>query len=127
MYMVAPVAAVFFMFATFANLGLPGLAGFIAEFFTFAGTLSVFPKFVYAGILGIVIIAAFSLWMIQRVLLGQPDKKYKDLPDISPREVTAMVPLMAITLLLGILPSVLISIIDTPLGVLATRLIGGGM
>jgi len=127
LYVVAPVAAVFFMFATFANLGLPGLAGFIAEFFTFAGTLQQFPQLVYAGILGIVVVAAFSLWMIQRVLLGQPKEEHLDLPEITPREITAMVPLMAVTLLLGIMPRVLIDIINSPLGVLADRIVGGGL
>jgi len=125
LYTVAPVAAVFMMFAVFANLGLPGLAGFIAEFFTFAGVLSVFPKLVYVGILGIIIVAAFSLWLIQRVLLGQPTEEFKDIPDISPREISAMVPLMAVTLLLGVMPRLLIAIINSPLVALADRLVGG--
>jgi NADH-quinone oxidoreductase subunit M len=60
--------------AGFASLGLPGLAGFWAEFFTFRGAFALVPLWAAFGAIGIVMTAVYILWrIIQNVFLGQYD------------------------------------------------------
>ncbi len=125
LYVLMPAAAVFLMFATFANLGLPGLSGFIAEFFTLAGTLPVYNWAVYASIFGIIVVGAYNLWLLQRVLMGDVPRQFSDLTDIKATEKVAMVPLMAATLIMGLLPSTLLHILNESVVHLSTLL--GGM
>src|SRR5690606_25262753 len=94
-----PVAATVLAFASFANLGLPGLSGFVGEFFTFVGSFSSFRTLVIIAALGLAITAAYHLWMMQRVLMGE-GKKEESFPDINGRELAVSVPLMVLILLL---------------------------
>ena len=60
-----------FLLTAFASLGLPGLAGFWAEFFVFRGAFQIMPWFAAIGIIGIVVTAAYILWkIVQYVFLG---------------------------------------------------------
>ena len=119
-----PVAASVTAFAAFANLGLPGMAGFPGEFFTFVGSFPVYTTLVIlAAALGLVTTAGYHLWMMQRVLMGQPSGE--SLPDISGRELVVATPLMVCIVLLGILPGIALRLFNEPIAVLAARL--GGM
>ncbi|HHV54763.1 MAG TPA: NADH-quinone oxidoreductase subunit M [Firmicutes bacterium] len=102
-----PVAAVVLAFGIFANLGLPGLSGFVGEFATLLGSFDVFRTLVIAASLGLVITAAYHLWMMQRVLMGEANTVggVGLLPDISRRELLVAVPLMALILFLGVYPA----------------------
>jgi NADH-quinone oxidoreductase subunit M len=63
-----------FLVAGFASLGLPGLAGFWAEFFTFRGAFAIVPFWAAFGVIGIVITAVYILWrIVQNVFLGEYD------------------------------------------------------
>ena len=64
-----PVYAVL-SFMAFASLGLPGLAGFVSEFFIFRGAIPIYTVIAALGVIGIIVNAAYLLWMLQRVLLG---------------------------------------------------------
>jgi NADH-quinone oxidoreductase subunit M len=108
----------FFRLFVFGSLGLPGLAGFVAEFLVFMGTFSSDPAepgeplffrvgTVIAG-LGIVITAAFLLWTIQRVLLGPLNPRWSRLPDLEPRERLPLVVLGGLSLVFGLLPNLLL-------------------
>ncbi|MFO7310575.1 MAG: NADH-quinone oxidoreductase subunit M [Bacillota bacterium] len=124
LYTQIPVASRIMAFAAFANLGLPGMAGFPGEFFTFVGSFPVFTGLVVlAAALGLVTTAGYHLWMMQRVLMGQP--RGEALPDISPRELVVAAPLMVFIVLLGILPGIALRFFNEPIAVLAARL--GGM
>jgi len=101
------------MLAAFASLGLPGLAGFVAEFQIFAGTLGVFPWLAGIGLLGIVITAALFLRMIQQVFLGDLPPRWEGWSDLRRAELFAMVPLVALVVVIGIVPSWLIKVIET--------------
>jgi len=94
--------------AFFAALGLPGLAGFVAEAVTLLGAYQAddgrFRILVIISVIGIVITAAFLLWAIQRVFLGPLNEKYKDYKDINARELFCQVPLLFLCIVLGILP-----------------------
>jgi NADH-quinone oxidoreductase subunit M len=101
--------------AFFAALGLPGLSGFISEAFSFLGAFQTFRTITIASTLGIVLTAAYMLWTLQRVFLGQPNEKWKDMPDINGREAFTLVPLAIIVILLGVYPSVILDLMTSSL------------
>lgn len=124
-----PVYAGLLSFASFASLGLPGLAGFVAEFFVFRGSFALpYPMNIITAVagLGIVLNAAYLLWMIQRVLLGPLNPKWNDIGDADRREVLSLAPLVALTLLVGILPALLLNMFNTSLMKIVAAVTGGG-
>jgi NADH-quinone oxidoreductase subunit M len=104
-----------FSLALFAALGLPGLSGFVGEALVFIGAFSVYRTVTIVSALGIVIGAAYVLWMLQRVFLGPLNPKYEGLPDISRRELITAVPIAAIVILLGVYPPPIIDMIKVSL------------
>jgi NADH-quinone oxidoreductase subunit M len=113
----------------FASLGLPGLNGFISEVLCFLGAFDTreqvgslitiggtgigAPWIIYVSLLGIVLAAVYILWTIQRVYLGTIRyQEYRRFPDVSPREVFALVPLAFLCVALGVFPGVLIDFMD---------------
>ena len=107
--------------AAFASLGLPGLAGFVAEFQIFAGTFAVFPVLAGFGLLGIVLTAAFFLRMLQRAFLGQLPDRWLGWPDLSRAETAALVPLLALVVVLGVAPAWVLDVIDGAAGTIVGR------
>ncbi len=96
-------------FAFFASLGLPGFSGFIAEITTFVGAFNgPYRTWAIIALLGVVITAAYYLRTLQKVYLRDTPEKYKDAskyPDLSKREWAVLLPLAAVTLYMGIIPS----------------------
>lgn len=120
-----PFASTLLAWAIFANLGLPGFSGFIGEFFTFLGTYAVWPGIVYAGLIGLVFVTAFSLWTLQRVAFG-PEQQRDPVPtDANAVEALTLVPLAALTLLLGVYPGFIFDILNQPVAVIVQRLAAG--
>ncbi len=109
----APKLAGITMLAAFASLGLPGLAGFVAEFQIFAGTLGVFPWLAGIGLIGIVITAALFLRMIQQVFFGELPVRWDGWRDLGRSEILALVPLGVLVIVIGVVPAWLIRVIDT--------------
>jgi NADH-quinone oxidoreductase subunit M len=99
--------------AAFASLGLPGLAGFVAEFQVFAGTLSIQPWLAAVGLVGIVITAALFLRMLQRVFLGGLPDRWREWRDLSAVESAALTTLLVVVLVIGVVPVWLLDVIDT--------------
>lgn len=124
MNIATPRAATILTFAGMANLGLPGLSGFVAEFFTVVGAIDVFRQLVYVVLIGIVITAAFNLVMLHRVVMGKPRPEYAVMPDIMPREWATLLPLMAFTLILGVWPTLVTNITNGSVLELVARLGG---
>jgi NADH-quinone oxidoreductase subunit M len=92
----------------FASLGLPGLCGFIGEFWVLVATFSApytwaKPVAIIAA-LGVVLTAGYILWMIQRVYLGPQRQEYASFPEATGREVFILTPLAVLAIALGILP-----------------------
>lgn len=119
-----PLVAALMAFTAFANLGLPGLAGFPGEFFTFVGAFPVFTTLVIIGALGLVVTAGYHLWMMQRVLMGEPTALALQ-QDVQGRELVVAAPLMILIVLLGVLPSIALNVFNDPIALLAAKL--GGM
>ena len=92
----------------FASLGLPGLCGFIGEFWVLIATFSAGfawakPMAIIAAF-GVVLTAGYILWMLQRVYLGRQREEYATLPEATGLEVFILTPLAVLAVVLGILP-----------------------
>ena len=106
---VMPVFAGFFLFMTFASIGLPGLNGFVGEFLVLVGSYATLPVLAIIAAFGVVLAAIYLLWAYERVFTGIPEKEEnKVLLDLSPREIGLLAPLAALVLVLGLYPSVLL-------------------
>tara|TARA_R110002096_G_scaffold74973_4_gene177500 strand:+ start:478 stop:1941 length:1464 start_codon:yes stop_codon:yes gene_type:complete len=101
-----------FILSAFASLGLPGLAHFPAEFQIFLATLNATPWAIIA-ILAIVVTAGLYLRAIAKVFLGAANTKWQAMPDLDWREKLAIVPLLVLTILIGVAPAWLIDMIHT--------------
>lgn len=101
--------------AFFASLGLPGMSGFIAEVLVFLGSYQTWPVYTMIAVFGIIITAAYLLWTIQRIFFGPLNEKYKNLPEINGRELFTLVPLAAITIIVGVYPHPVLNIITNSL------------
>lgn len=101
--------------AFFAAIGLPGLNVFVSELFSYIGA---FQSFLWIAILsttGIVLGAAYMLGGFQRIFFGQLPDKWNTLTDVNRRELIMFVPLIAIVILLGVYPSIIIDPINSSL------------
>lgn len=104
-----PVFALLFVFFSLANLGLPGTSSFVGEFLTLVGAIqSSFVVTVLASS-GMVLGAAYSIWLCNRVLFGHSTTGY-NYTDISLLEVSALLPLISLTLLMGVYPSLFLNL-----------------
>jgi NADH-quinone oxidoreductase subunit M len=106
-----PILSGLFMLAAFASLGLPGLAHFPAEFQIFLGGFDVYPVAVGIIIIGLPITTALYLRAIQKVFLGTLPEGFTGLKDLGSRELWAIVPLILATILIGVYPDSLLSMI----------------
>jgi len=101
-----PAYALIFMFFTMANVGLPGTSGFIGEFLTLVGIFQVNTWVAAVATSGVILSAAYALWLYRRVVFGELVKEsLKTITDMTTREKVIFAPLVAMTLILGIYPS----------------------
>src|SRR5246500_1283849 len=100
-----PLYAAAFMVFTLANVGLPGTTGFIGEFLTLIGTFQINTWVATLATTGIILSAAYALWLYRKVIYGKLEKaSLAAIRDINFREVIALAPLVALTLLFGVYP-----------------------
>jgi len=110
---VAPRFSALFAVAAFASLGLPGLSGFVAEFQVFAGSLPSATVPAALAVLGIVLTAALFLRALQRLLTGEIRTPTETaFPDVTARELAAVLPLLMLALVLGVYPALILDVID---------------
>ena len=113
-----PVYATFFMIATLASVGLPGMAGFIGEFMILFGTfgsttLASGKLMAILAATGVVLGAIYMLWMYQRVFLGKlKNEKNENLPDLSLREIIVLTPIMVFIFWLGVRPGLILDKVE---------------
>ncbi len=115
-----PVYTAFAGLAFFANVGLPGLIGFPGEAMTFLGAFKAHTGMTVIAITGVILTAAFCLWMFQRVFLGAKNAKYDTLPEISFREKFTLVPFAILTIVFGFYPTPLFRLMNHSMVSLAT-------
>ena len=99
-----PKYSAMLIFFSLASLGLPGLSGFVSEFLSLIGAFGVWRWQTAVSVLGIVVTAAYMLTVIQRVLLGPLNERWKAMPDITAVELATVVPLAILVLLIGVYP-----------------------
>jgi NADH-quinone oxidoreductase subunit M len=109
---VAPILAGTFLVAGLATLSLPGLAPFISEFLVLIGTFTRYPAFAVFAASALVLSAIYILWAYQRMMTGPVKSGNEKLSDLVPRELVAVVPLIAILLVLGIYPKPALDLIN---------------
>jgi NADH-quinone oxidoreductase subunit M len=99
------LVAVFFI-VTLSSIGLPGLNGFVGEFLILVGAFRWSPPMAAFAATGVILSATYMLWMFQRVNYGPvTNEKNAALPDLEPREWIVLVPIVALTILMGVLPN----------------------
>ena len=109
-----PIYAIFFMFFTMANVGLPGTSGFIGELWTMIGAYQVNPWIAFGAAIGMILSAMYALHLYREVIFGEPSNdKLDDIQDMTGREILIITPLAIFTLVLGVYPS-LVSDITGP-------------
>ena len=107
-----PSYALIFLFFTMANVGLPGTSGFVGEFLTLMGIFQVNTWVALFATSGVILSAAYALWLYRRVVLGDLIKEsLKSITDMGTREKVIFVPLIAMTLLLGVYPALVLDVI----------------
>jgi NADH-quinone oxidoreductase subunit M len=117
-----PVFTTFFGVFVLASLGLPGLNGFVGEFLVLLGTFAFSGAPPLGGLfwgplaaIGVILAAVYLLWMFQRVMYGPVREAYRALPDLSRLEVACALPLLVLTVVLGVLPQPFIAYIQPSL------------
>jgi NADH-quinone oxidoreductase subunit M len=115
-----PIFAGLMIVSAMASLGLPGLAGFISEFLCFLGGFggsfgsTNFKIWTGISVLGILVTAAFILKLLKLVLMGEFNPKWEGkMPEMTTRELVTVVPLVVLTVVLGVYPSLLLDLMNT--------------
>jgi NADH-quinone oxidoreductase subunit M len=100
---------------TLSSLGLPLLNGFIGEFTILSGVYQVSIAWTAWASTGIVLGAAYLLWLYQRVMFGSVTHAVNEkLPDLNAREYATLLPLVALAFWIGIYPKPLFTILEQP-------------
>jgi NADH-quinone oxidoreductase subunit M len=112
MQKVAPMLAGLFLISGLSALSLPGLSTFVGEFLVLVGTFSRYKLAAILATLGIILAAFYILWMYQRTMNGPTASEVEGLPDLKPRELWAVVPLVALIIAMGIYPKPVLDVIN---------------
>ncbi len=121
-----PRYAAILVFFTMASIGLPSTSGFVGEFLTLVGIYQVDKVTTALAATGLVLGAAYMLWMVARVLFGEAlSREVKKISDINAREAISFLPLIVLTLLLGIYPACVTDYLHTPVTHLINQLQSG--
>jgi NADH-quinone oxidoreductase subunit M len=99
-----PLYALVFMVFTMANIGLPGTSGFIGEFMTLIGTFKISIPTASLAATGVILSAAYALWLYRKVIFGVLKPSLASIKDLTLRECLTLMPLVALTILFGIYP-----------------------
>ena len=102
--MIVPAMAGLMGVAMFANLGLPGMAGFVGEFFIFRGAWATLTLWTVLSIIGLVLSALALLLMYQRIFSGPLNQQLRLMPDLDRREWAVLVPLLVLLIVFGVYP-----------------------
>jgi NADH-quinone oxidoreductase subunit M len=109
---VTPWIAAVFLVATLSSIGLPGLNNFVGEFLVILGAFTADRLLGAIAVTGVVLGAIYMLWAYQRTFQGPVGDRWSGLPDLLPREIVAVVPVVAAMLVIGVYPKVVLDRID---------------
>ena len=109
---VMPTAGALFVFTAMANVGVPGLSGFAGEFLVFLGAFQSFHVLTALAATSLVLTAAYTLWLTQRVWFQALPDRWAKLTDLDGIEAFNLVVLAAGVLLIGVYPAILTDVIN---------------
>ena len=119
---VMPAYALVFMLFTMASVALPGLAGFPGELLVIVGAFKVNPWVALGACMGMILGAAYSLYLYRRVAFGRITRDdLKSLLDLSPREYAVFAPLILLTIWMGVYPSTFLNFFEASVTALVAR------
>jgi NADH-quinone oxidoreductase subunit M len=114
-----PLYAAAFMVFTLANVGLPGTSGFVGEFLSLIGTFKINTWVATLATTGVILSAAYALWLYRKVIFGPLDKPaLAALADLDGREIVTLAPLVALTILFGVFPRLVLDLSATSVATL---------
>ncbi|WGW02575.1 NADH-quinone oxidoreductase subunit M [Tropicibacter oceani] len=114
-----PAYALIFMLFTMANVGLPGTSGFIGEFLVLMGIFQVNTWVAAGATTGVILSAAYALWLYRRVVMGDLIKEsLKTITDMTTREKVIFAPLVVMTIWMGVYPAPILDRIGPSVGAL---------
>lgn len=122
LYTQMPRYTVIFIIGMFASLGLPGLSGFISEALIFLGMYEKFTTMTVLAIIGLLIGAAYLLWMFKRMFFGEVNPEVSEYEDMNLREVAYMIPLCVAVIVFGIFPAPILNVMKASVGQLVDLL-----
>jgi NADH-quinone oxidoreductase subunit M len=122
LYTQMPKFTIIFIIGMFASLGLPGLSGFISEALIFLGIYSRFTTLTVISVFGLLIGAAYLLWMFKRMFFGEPIESVQGYTDANTREIGYMIPLCVAVIAFGIYPAPILDIMQASVGKLVEML-----
>lgn len=108
----APRLTAAMVVASFASLGLPGLAGFVAEFQIFAGAVAIEPWLAGIALIGVVVTAALFIQLLHKVFFGETSERSAKMGDLSSVETATLAALLGLTIWIGLAPAPLMNVID---------------
>ena len=118
-----PAYALIFMLFTMANVGLPGTSGFVGELLTLIGVFQVNIWVALFATFGVVLSAAYALWLYRRVVFGELIKvSLKSINDLDRRERLLFTPLILATVILGVYPNFILDVIGPSVSTLVESL-----
>jgi NADH-quinone oxidoreductase subunit M len=110
-----PNFAAVYLIVTLSSLGMPLLNGFIGEFTILRGIFEVKWQYAAWGVIGVVLGAAYLLWLYQRVMFGNITNPLNEhLPDLNGREWATLLPLVFLAFWIGIYPAPLFHVLEAP-------------
>ena len=116
LYTQLPKFSIIFIIAMFASMGLPGLSGFISEALIFLGIYERFTTITVLALIGLLLGAAYLLWMFKRMFFGDVVEENKSYTDMNAREIFYMIPLCILVIAFGIYPSPILNIMKQSVG-----------
>jgi NADH-quinone oxidoreductase subunit M len=122
-----PLYAFCFMVFTMGNVGLPGTSGFVGEFLTLLSAFKVDNRVAFFATTGIILSAAYALWLYRRVIFGVLEKPaLQSITDLSMREVAVLAPLVILTILFGVYPAPVLDVTAVSVKALVSGLEAAG-
>jgi NADH-quinone oxidoreductase subunit M len=121
----APVFCGMMGIALFSSLGLPGLNGFVSEFLIFRGVFPLSWISATVAVLGLLITAAVILTVIQRVFTGPLPERWAGFPDMTMGERWALAPVLALMLILGLVPQLILGTVNATVMTMYGHLLAG--
>lgn len=117
-----PLYSAFFMIFTLASIGLPGTNGFIGEFLILLGTFLANKAMTALAATGVIIGAAYMLWLYQRVFFMKPSPKVYNLEPMKWNELCALIPMIILVFLIGFYPNPFLDFMRVSVSHLLTNL-----